>query len=78
VRDLPPKLEVVVNFAPTAAQMHLLMQLMDIVGNDKNMLRDTEVRAGNPQPPRAASGRAQGRICVSAESNGSPFWGDRE
>lgn len=47
VRDLPPKLEVLLNFAPTAAQMHLLGSLMDIIGShNRNTLRDTEVSRG--------------------------------
>lgn len=45
MHDLPPKLEVVLNFAPTVVQMKLLQKLMDIINRwDKNTLRDTEVR----------------------------------
>lgn len=44
VQDLPPKLEVVLQLAPTATQMHLLRSLMQIIrAHNSNVLRDTEV-----------------------------------
>lgn len=46
VRDLPPKLEVVLNLAPTATQSRLLQGLLNILEHDRNTLRDTEVREG--------------------------------
>jgi hypothetical protein len=46
VQELPPKLEVVVNLAPTSQQMELLTRLMDILRGGRNVLRDTEVSAG--------------------------------
>lgn len=44
VRDLPPKLELVLQLAPTPTQLPLLQRLVEIVQHhDRNMLRDTEV-----------------------------------
>ena len=44
VRDLPPKLEVVLELAPTPLQVELLTRLLDSIGrHGKNTLRDTEV-----------------------------------
>lgn len=46
VNDLPPKLEVVINFAPTPNQLQLLRHLTSVFAvHDKSMLRDTEVSA---------------------------------
>lgn len=45
MRDLPPKLEVVLEFSPTGLQLEMLTRLLDIIpkhGN-QNTLRDTEV-----------------------------------
>lgn len=45
MRDLPPKLELVLQLAPTPTQLSLLQRLVNIVQqHDRNMLRDTEVR----------------------------------
>lgn len=59
VRDLPPKLEVVLNLAPTATQSRLLQGLLNILEHDRNTLRDTEVREGGTQAGMTLHPRSQ-------------------
>jgi hypothetical protein len=73
VQDLPPKLEMVLQLAPTATQMHLLRSLLHVIGaHNSNVLRDTEVGTCSAGALCGWCGGAEGTSWVRAQVNVVP------